>query len=162
VRNISEDETFRLCTPCGPLQVWLNRQAVTALAWRPGAEPEPGRPPTALGRRVWRALQAYFEAPGGSGFDFPLQLTGTPFQHRVWGALLAIPAGQVRTYGALAAQLQTSPRAVAAACRANPCPLVVPCHRVVAAGGLGGYCGASTGPQLGIKRWLLTHEGWHG
>jgi methylated-DNA-[protein]-cysteine S-methyltransferase len=73
--------------------------------------------------------------------------------------MLAIPPGEVRTYGALARKLRSSARAVGNACRANPVPMVVPCHRVVGATGLGGYMGAFTGDPLAIKEWLLRHEG---
>lgn len=83
----------------------------------------------------------------------------TPFQHRVWDALLTIPVGETRTYGALAAALGTSARAVGGACRRNPLPLVVPCHRVVAAGGLGGFSGAwGVGHELQVKQALLDLE----
>jgi len=90
-----------------------------------------------------------------------MMIEGTPFQLRVWWALLNIPLGSTVTYGELARQLRASPRALAAACRANPCPVLIPCHRVVAQNGLGGYAGAGTGPLLAVKRWLLCHEGVH-
>jgi methylated-DNA-[protein]-cysteine S-methyltransferase len=72
-----------------------------------------------------------------------------------------IPAGRTRTYGELARDLRSSARAVGGACGANPIPLIVPCHRIIAASGrIGGFMGASTeGFELGIKRWLLEHEG---
>lgn len=104
-----------------------------------------------------RAVQHYFADPQGLQLP-PLALTGTPFQQRVWQALCAIPSGQTRSYGELAAQLGSAARAVAGACRANPVPLLVPCHRVVAARGFGGYMGQTAGPALAIKRWLLQHE----
>ena len=84
---------------------------------------------------------------------------GTPFQRRVHAALQTIPAGSVVTYGQLAQQLGTGPRALAGALRANRLPLVIPCHRVIAAHGLGGFCGEARGERVGIKRWLLAHEG---
>lgn len=92
-------------------------------------------------------------------FDVELQTKGTPFQKKVWQALRQIPAGQVMTYGELAQQLNTSPRAVGNACRANPIPLVIPCHRVVAKSGMGGFAGSQDGLPLKIKTWLLDHEG---
>jgi methylated-DNA-[protein]-cysteine S-methyltransferase len=73
--------------------------------------------------------------------------------------LRSIPPGRTRTYGELASKLGTSARAVGGACRANPCPVVVPCHRVVAANGLGGFAGDTSGRKLEVKRWLLRHEG---
>lgn len=87
----------------------------------------------------------------------PHIIQGTPFQRRVWQAIATIPAGQTLTYSQLAACVQSGPRAVANACGANPVPLLVPCHRVVARAGLGGFMQGH--PQgLAIKRWLLAHE----
>ncbi|MEK7323060.1 MAG: methylated-DNA--[protein]-cysteine S-methyltransferase [Pseudomonadota bacterium] len=114
-------------------------------------------PRTALGRRAAAQLRAYFADPRRP-LDLPLALTGTPFQKRVWAALCAIPAGETRRYGELAELLGSGPRAVGGACRANPIPLFVPCHRVVAAGGAGGFMGRVEGPALALKHWLLQHE----
>ena len=103
-------------------------------------------------------LSAYFADPHT---PIPPQQPncGTPYQRRVWLALQQIPVGEVRTYGELSAELKSSPRAVAQACRANPLPILIPCHRVVSASGLGGYMGKKSGTELEIKRWLLHHEG---
>ena len=91
-------------------------------------------------------------------FDIPLSQYGTSFQQRVWRAIAAIPAGQVRTYGQLAREIGSGPRAVANACGVNHLPIIVPCHRVVAQNGLGGFMqGKQGGAQ--IKQWLLKHEG---
>lgn len=105
-------------------------------------------------------LQAYLEDPAFA-FELPLRLAGTRHQLSVWEAMQAIPAGQTRTYGELARAISSSARAVGGACGANPVPIVVPCHRVVAAGGaLGGFMGTrADGFELAIKRWLLAHEG---
>jgi methylated-DNA-[protein]-cysteine S-methyltransferase len=94
-------------------------------------------------------------------FDLPLAAVGTAFQSRVWRAISAIPRGKVLTYGQVAKLVQSAPRAVGQACGANWFPLIVPCHRVTAAGGLGGFAndGDLDGFHLGVKRWLLTHEG---
>jgi len=100
--------------------------------------------------------------PGVAPPDLPLAPVGTPFQRRVWAALQAIPPGETRTYGALAAALDSHPRAVAAACRANPWVLLVPCHRAVSAHGPGGFMGATEGWPLALKRRLLEHEGGGG
>ena len=82
---------------------------------------------------------------------------GTPFQRRGWSLALAIPRGQVRTYGELARRLRSSPRAVGQALKANPFAPRVPCHRVIAAGGrLGGYGGKWNSRK---KRQLLAREG---
>ena len=117
------------------------------------------RPPVLLaGRRIVAALQGYFANPA-LPFEIPLVPAGTPFQQRVWAALRQIPPGTTWTYGELARHLDSAPRAVGQACRRNPIPIVIPCHRVVAQNGAGGYSGATSGPELGIKRWLLAHEG---
>ena len=103
-------------------------------------------------------FNAYFRAPYAARFDLNTDSGGTLFQRRVWAALQAIVPGDALTYGAVAQQLGSSARAVAAACRANPLPLVVPCHRVVAVHGPGGYMGARGGEPIRVKQWLLTHE----
>ena len=91
-------------------------------------------------------------------FKQPMNQHGTPFQQRVWQAISAIPRGQVLTYAQIAAQIGSGPRAVANACGANNCPIIVPCHRVVAKNGLGGFMQGSA-DGLKVKRWLLEHEG---
>lgn len=104
-----------------------------------------------------RQLDAYWDNPVHP-FDLLFVPAGTPFQLRVWHALMHIPPGQAQTYGALAKQLGTAARAVGQACGANPLPIFIPCHRVVAAHGLGGFMHASTGAPLDVKAWLLAHE----
>ena len=91
-------------------------------------------------------------------FDLSFRQQGTAFQQRVWQVIAAIPLGQVRTYGELAREIGSGPRAVANACGANKLPLLVPCHRVVAQHGLGGFMQGKENGLL-IKRWLLKHEG---
>ena len=103
-------------------------------------------------------LERYFDNPKWQ-FDLPLALEGTHFQQSVWHAMQQIPVGETRSYGQIAALLKSSPRAVGNACRANPCPVVVPCHRIIAANGLGGFAGQRGGDKLAIKRDLLTYEG---
>ena len=105
-------------------------------------------------------IQAYLDDPRFV-FDLPLQLAGTRHRLAVWEAMQRIPVGTTRTYGELASELRSSARAVGGACGANPIPLVVPCHRVIGAHrALGGFMGARVeGFELGIKRWLLGHEG---
>ena len=110
-------------------------------------------------KQITQEILAYLQQPH-QAFSLPAQLSGSAFQQKVWLAILAIPLGQTRTYSELAAQLQSGPRAVANACGANRLPLLIPCHRVVAKNGLGGFMrGDKNG--LSIKRWLLAHEGLH-
>jgi methylated-DNA-[protein]-cysteine S-methyltransferase len=107
---------------------------------------------------IVRVLLDYLRDPNLTCTIEPL-LDGTLFQRRVWRRLMQIPPGETMTYGELAQELNSSPRAVGNACRANPCPLVVPCHRVVGKQGLGGFAGKTSGPKLQMKIWLLAHEG---
>lgn len=104
-------------------------------------------------------IESYIAEPDFC-FTLPLKPAGTAFQHKVWKAISAIPRGEVRTYGQIAKYIQSAPRAVGQACGANWYPLVIPCHRVTAAAGLGGFAhhDDETGFHLGVKRWLLTHE----
>lgn len=100
-------------------------------------------------------LKEYFCHPGAR-FKIPLGVGGTPLQQKVWQTIQKIPCGKTVTYGELAQKIATGPRVVGNACRCNPIPLVIPCHRVVAATGIGGYCGNKD--YLLIKRWLLNFE----
>ena len=106
-------------------------------------------------------LQSYLDNPAFL-FDVPIRLAGTHHRLAVWEAMQRIPAGKTRTYGEVAAAIHSSARAVGGACGANPIPVIVPCHRIIAAGGdIGGFMGARgpEGFEIGIKRWLLEHEG---
>jgi methylated-DNA-[protein]-cysteine S-methyltransferase len=87
-----------------------------------------------------------------------LKLTGSKHQVDVWQAMQKIKPGATQTYGELSDSIDSSPRAVGTACGQNPVPIVVPCHRVVAANGLGGFMGGKQDDPLKIKRWLLAHE----
>lgn len=115
-------------------------------------------PDSALAERAARQIERYL-ANAAAPFELPLADVGTPFQRRVWQAMCEIPRGSVLTYGALAQQVGGVPRAVGQACGDNPFPLVIPCHRVVAANGLGGFSHhAGDGFYPRVKRWLLAHE----
>lgn len=119
---------------------------------------EPLRAPLSdAGSYAVAQLALYFRNPYWP-FDLPLLPQGSEFQRRVWQALCEIPVGSTVTYGQLAWRLESSARAVGSACRANPVPIVVPCHRVVAANGIGGFMGHNAGEEIDIKRWLLQHE----
>ena len=118
-------------------------------------------PADKLAKEVVRQLECYFEDPQWH-FDLPLDLAGTPFQHRLWRALSKVPAGTTDTYGQLASRLSSGAQAVGQACRRNPVPVVVPCHRIVSLQGMGGYAGEVDGEKMAIKRALLAHEGYSG
>lgn len=145
-----------LAAPMGRLGVVIRDDGledVSFLSQRARLKP----PRTPLERRICRQLRAYFANPRVL-FDIPLATGGTPFQQRVWRMLRKIPPGETWSYGELARRLRTSPRAVGNACRANPIPIVIPCHRVVAASGIGGFMGERSGKAVRLKYWLLGHE----
>ena len=145
-----------LPAPMCRLGACFTGEVLTRLDFLPIETPLSDRPDTRT-RRLSRELDAYWRNPAHA---FALSYTplGTPFQLRVWHALMAIPHGRPTTYGALAKQLGTAARAVGQACGSNPLPILIPCHRVVAASGLGGFMHTSRGAPLDVKTWLLAHE----
>jgi methylated-DNA-[protein]-cysteine S-methyltransferase len=150
---------LRYRSPLGPISVEAGDEGILGIVFD---DRGPSRAGPSLRARAHldlahAALDAYFagvlrEVP-------PLVLRGTPFQRSVWEALRAIPFGEVRTYGEVAATLGRAGagRAVGGANHLNPICILVPCHRVVpASGGLGGYAAGTA-----AKRWLLAHEAAH-
>lgn len=109
---------------------------------------------TELLRRARDQLHAYFDA-ALVAFDLPLAPSGTPYRRRVWETLQSIPHGATRSYGDIARITGGSARSVGQANAMNPIPILIPCHRVVSATGLGGYSG---GDGLTTKRYLLALE----
>jgi methylated-DNA-[protein]-cysteine S-methyltransferase len=143
--------------PVGLLGVRMRAGQLVGIDFAPPGATAGGAPDGAA-RQVLDQLFHYFEDPAWP-FDLPLGMDGTAFQCRVWRALGRIPSGSTRSYGELARELGSCARAVGGACRRNPIPIVVPCHRVIAAdGGTGGFMGQRGGDALAIKTWLLEHE----
>ncbi len=147
-----------VASPLGRIGISLANSGALASVDFLGSTADLHAPTDAAARAVVRDLERYFEDPAHP-FDIPLQPMGTAYQQRVWRALRQVPCGEVWSYGRLAAYVESAPRAVGQACRRNPIPIIVPCHRIVARAGSGGYSGATDGPLLAIKRWLLEHEG---
>lgn len=143
-------------TPFGKLGIRCDAHNVQELVYLPPTTLEQA-PTNALARKVIAQVKRYLKDPRAP-FDLPLQATGTDFQSRVWQSISNIPAGSTRSYGELAKAIRSAPRAVGQACGANNYPLVIPCHRVVSATGLGGFAHHADGFHLDIKRWLLAHE----
>ena len=139
-----------LHSPFGDLTVSEESGAIVAVDWGWGRD----QTETPLLLRARAALFDYFDG-ARRDFDLPLAPVGSPFRTRVWAALRAIPYGETRTYGDLAAALGSAARAIGQANGANPIPILIPCHRVVAGNGLGGYSGGD-GPVT--KRALLALE----
>jgi len=158
VNGASEQYQAVVSLPFGPIGLYLEEGLLRGIEYLDQSVRDHRGEAPGLDRVIWQ-IEAYLEDPSRD-FDLELRLEGSPFQQRVWRELRTIPPGETLTYGELAARLGSGARAVGGACRANPCPLVVPCHRVVASRGLGGFAGETSGRKLAIKRWLLHHEGW--
>jgi len=129
---------------------------VTELKYLPPSAPSVAAK-NPLAEKAARQLEAYKRNPD-SAFDLPVAVEGSALQKAVWQAMCAIPRGSTRTYGDLARELGADPRDIGQCCGDNRLPIVIPCHRVVAADGLGGFGHATGGYLLEAKRWLLAHE----
>lgn len=143
-------------SPVGGLRLTACGGVLTRLTWDDTPADVGGEAAdVALLERAVAQLAAYF-AGELTTFDLPLDPAGSPFQRRVWAGMTRIPFGRTRTYGDLAQDVGGVARAVGQACSANPIPIIIPCHRVVAGGGrLGGFSG---GQGTRSKRALLAHE----
>lgn len=108
-------------------------------------------------QQLSRELKDFF-VEAHNVWSIPLMYAGTDFQQKVWQHLRTIPIGETRTYSEVAQAVNSSARAIGNACRANPFPIVVPCHRVVSKSGLGGFAGKIEGHEMTVKQWLLDHE----
>ncbi len=153
---------FLYDSPTGQLGVCIDAENITKIIWLEQDVLETSilsssKPVNKkLEKKIVSALDDYFES-GLIDSEISLCPEGTLFQKKVWQALKRIPSGTVKTYGDVAKELRTSSRAVGQACRRNNIPLFSPCHRVVAAQGIGGFMGGYR--HVERKRWLLQHEG---
>jgi len=140
-------------SPIGPLTVFADAGALIVI--EAGGVPGPGGGDPVLAE-ARRQIDDYFDGKR-TDFDLPLNPHGTPRQREIWQAMSRIPYGETKTYGDLARELGSAPRAIGGACGANPLPIVIPCHRVLGAGGtMGGY---SFADGTDTKRQLLALEG---
>ncbi len=145
--------------PFGGVGIRVDDGQLKELAYLPRSyEARTARDP--VSKEVAAQLRAYLKDPD---FEFTLDLpeVGTVHQRKVWKVIRAIPRGEVLTYGQVAKLIRSAPRAVGQACGANWFPVAIPCHRVTAAGGIGGFGGYALhdgGFHHDVKRWLLQHE----
>jgi len=149
-------DTLSLKTPVGELTLFADGDALTALCWGQGmGAPRASKTP-ALNQAA-ALLKDYFKTGTTDFSALKLAPTGTPYQKRAWALMRKIKPGQTRSYGQLAASLNSGARALGSMCAKNPIPIIVPCHRVLRAGGkLGQYSGGD-GPDT--KEFLLRLEG---
>ncbi len=142
-------------SPIGKLGFEFTDESLTAVHFDVEAPVTPAT--TVLEKQVKMQINSYLSGKLAQ-FTLPIELSGTDFQKRVWLQLQKIPFGQTISYGDLAKKLDTSARAVGNACRKNPVPVIIPCHRVVAKQGIGGFSGQTEGLQIDRKRQLLKLE----
>lgn len=145
-----------IAAPFAHLGIMVNAQGVQRIDFLPPDYPLHASADEHA-QRLAQALAQYWHDPA-LPFKLPLVYQGSDHQLRVWQALLAIPVGQTRSYGDIARQIGSSPRAVGQACGANPLPILIPCHRVVGKTGRGGFMHRQDSAALSYKDWLLQHE----
>ncbi|MDR5814383.1 methylated-DNA--[protein]-cysteine S-methyltransferase [Caballeronia sp. LZ033] len=144
--------------PFGKVGIRADEACVREIVYLPD-DADSIEPHGTLAREAAGQIRLYFDSPS-MRFELPLGIGGTAFQRRVWQGISGIAQGQVWTYGQLARVIGSVPRAVGQACGSNPLPIVIPCHRVVAASGIGGFAHhPGDGFYRNVKRWLLAHEG---
>jgi methylated-DNA-[protein]-cysteine S-methyltransferase len=145
-----------IAAPFGAIGIRAQDEFLTGISLVPEALPEKQSAQPFV-QQIVEQLRAYLHDPA-TPLHIAYAVKGTPFQKRVWQAIARIPSGQTLSYGELAQQVGSGPRAVANVCGANQVPLFIPCHRVVSKNGIGGFMqGDENG--LKVKRWLLAHEG---
>lgn len=148
--------TLVVPSPLGALTLFAEAGHIISLDWGKGASAD--EEPDSVLLAAKEQLAAYFDGRLFA-FDLPLDPGGTVFQNKVWQAICRIPYGKTRSYGDVAAELKSSARAVGGACGANPIPLIIPCHRILAGHGkLGGYSGMG---GIETKAALLALETRH-
>jgi methylated-DNA-[protein]-cysteine S-methyltransferase len=155
------EHLLRVHSPIGRLELTSDGDSVTGLSIeRAGTLPHDAMPEhgNAVLRLAAEQLAEYFSGQRRS-FELPVKLVGTPFQQAVWERLRGLAWGEVTSYGSIgiATGRATAGRAVGGAVGANPIPVIVPCHRILASDGrITGYSG---GNGIPTKAWLLDHEG---
>ena len=144
-------EVINVPTPAGQLVLYSRQGVISKADW--GSDD--GRYPQ--DHEIQRKFRQYW-LNTGKHINIKLLKQGSAYRHKVWAELCKIPFGETVTYSALAGKIDSSARAVGNACRDNPYPVIIPCHRVVSVSGMGGYCGQTDGEFMAIKHKLLDHE----
>ncbi|MDD2658226.1 MAG: methylated-DNA--[protein]-cysteine S-methyltransferase [Methylococcales bacterium] len=155
VENCSgAEEIIKVPAPAGQLVLYTRQGVISKADW----ETDDGLCPQ--NHEIQRQFKQYW-LNTGKQFNIKLLNQGSAYRHKVWAELCKIPFGETITYSALAGKINSSARAVGNACRDNPYPVIIPCHRVVSVSGMGGYCGHTDGDFMNIKKQLLTFEKAH-
>ena len=148
------EEIIKIRTPAGQLVLTSQQGVISNAEW----ELDDGLYPQDY--EIQRQIKQYW-INADEPINIKLLKQGSAYRHKVWTELCKIPFGETMTYSALAQKIDSSARAVGNACRDNPYPVIIPCHRVVSVSGMGGYCGQTTGDFMAIKYKLLAFEAAH-
>ncbi len=151
-RCLGSEEVLNVNTPAGTLSLIHRNGVICQMDWDLTVTANDSQD-----HELQQKFAAFWITPSQS-ISVKLLKHGTDYRHRVWAALNNIPLGTTLTYSALASIIESSARAVGNACRDNPYPVIIPCHRVVSVAGLGGYCGQTEGDFMTIKSRLLNYE----
>jgi len=159
-----QTESFNVATPIGILRISCSEKAITDINLSldikkslPTNVNISNKSMSSFCLNAKRQIDEYFSNALYS-FDLKLNCHGTAFQRSVWNVISSIKVGETLTYSDIADKLKSSPRAIGNACRSNPIPIIVPCHRVVSKSGVGGFAGQVKGKNIDVKQWLLKHE----
>jgi methylated-DNA-[protein]-cysteine S-methyltransferase len=154
-KSLEKDYTAIISAPFGSVGIQIEDDFLIGLHLLPEPVAEK-HPKQAFAQDVVNQIKQYLANPKAA-LNIHYAVRGTPYQRRVWKAIAAIPSGETLTYGELADKVGSGARAVANVCGANQVPLLIPCHRIVAKGGLGGFMQGKADGLL-VKQWLLDHE----
>jgi methylated-DNA-[protein]-cysteine S-methyltransferase len=146
-----------ISTPFGCIAILTHRDCVERVDFF-ALKIRPGLSSNTFSKEAKKQVCAYLRNPRFQ-FDLPIRTQGSEFRNGVWSQIAQIPFGTTSTYGDIARTLNSSARAVGAACGDNLTPILIPCHRVVSQSGLGGFMHSIDGFAMRVKRWLLNHEG---
>jgi len=148
------EEVTKVNTPAGLLVLYSRQGVITNVDWEFDNDID------TQDHEIQRQFQQYW-LNAGLPIYIKLLKQGSAYRYKVWAELCKIPFGETLTYSALAGKIGSSARAVGNACRDNPYPVIIPCHRVVSVSGMGGYCGQTDGDFMAIKYKLLDYEVAH-
>ncbi|MDD1624679.1 MAG: methylated-DNA--[protein]-cysteine S-methyltransferase [Methylococcaceae bacterium] len=145
------EEVIKIRTPAGQLVLYSQQGVISKVDWGldDGLYPQ--------NHEIQQQFRQYW-LNTDKRININLLIQGSAYRHKVWAELCKIPFGETITYSGLAGKIGSSARAVGNACRDNPYPVIIPCHRVVSVSGMGGYCGQTEGDFLAIKYKLLDYE----
>ena len=148
------EEVIKIRTPAGQLVLYSQQGVISKVDWGldDGLYPQ--------NHEIQQQFRQYW-LNTDKRININLLIQGSAYRHKVWAELCKIPFGETMTYSALAGKIDSSARAVGNACRDNPYPVIIPCHRVVSVSGMGGYCGQTEGDFMAIKYKLLDYEATH-